>query len=492
MSLKRKTIDFSYQLSGGTDSSSDIDELGLSPNPPEPSAYDVAPRILTNRYPFHLNSHSAPTEQQKRRSNHLQDLSLYVHCDPHSTELSSAFTLTIEEMEMVDKELLDHDDDSDSYDNGDDDGRHEVTYNKPITLSQPSTRHRTPKLSLDTNSQHSAELMAAELMASSITATPNSLHSHHLQPTSPNLIDHGHRHRLRQRVLCDDIVDLAASFWAQHVHSLPLQQRLEIGWALIGTAAPSKVDDERFHKMPSAAMQSLVLSVVDIMGWILRMMAVKEATLSASLSKMGALYAESGIGQSEYRRFRCGVHEVMAVHFNAEYTTAVQFAVDQIVVFSVQKMIGIDVTIDGVAGKDLSSLLADRTFADLDRCMASEIGREYLFRFLLQEQCADIVLFLQLMCRYRAADDVSQRLMLSVDIDALCIDPQSAFSVKVLSTECRLKIAEKTNEYKRISKMYQRNSVMMEMNHFEVMEDEVRRYIVSRYWTPFIRSLRAL
>ena len=91
----------------------------------------------------------------------------------------------------------------------------EVTYNKPITLSQPSTRHQTPKLSLDTASQTSA--ITAELMAA-----PNPL----THPASPSLIDHGHRHRLRQRVLCDAMIDLAASFWAQNVHSLSVQHRL--------------------------------------------------------------------------------------------------------------------------------------------------------------------------------------------------------------------------------------------------------------------------
>lgn len=208
MNFKRKTIDFSYQ---GDSSSENDDEA------PAPNTLAVSPLLRRPLKPHSRFLYSAaPTEQQKRSSSHLLTESLYVHCNPHSTQLSSAFTLSVEEManQMVDQELLD-DDESDSYDNGDDDAIHEVTNHQPIILSQPSTRHQTPKLSLGTNSETSA--IIAELMAAS-----NPLD----HPGSPNLIDHGLRNRLRRRVLCDEIIDLAASFWAQNVHSLSIQHRL--------------------------------------------------------------------------------------------------------------------------------------------------------------------------------------------------------------------------------------------------------------------------
>lgn len=53
-------------------------------------------------------------------------------------------------------------------------------------------------------------------------------------------------------------------------------------------------------------------------------------------------------------------------------------------------------------------------------------------------------------------------------------------------------IAQKTNEYKVISRMYQRESITVEIDHFEAMEDEVHRFIVDSHWEPFVRSLRAL
>merc|ERR1719295_260346 len=362
---------------------------------------------------------------------------MFVHCNPHSTQLSSALTLTIEE--MMDKELLDDDDDeeSDSYDNGGDDHDNEVTtYHKPITFSAPSTRHPTPKLSIDSNSQLSA--ITAELLTVA-------------NPTSPNLIDHGQRNRLKQRVLCHDMVDLAASFWAQHVHSLSIQHRSEIGCS------------------------ALIVEMMDIMGWILRMIKRKQTNLQAMLHEMGELYAERGVGIDEYSHLLHGLHSVFALR--AEYTTAIRLSVDEVMVYSVQKMTGSDLKIrdDADFGESLTALLAKGTFNDLDHCMATEIGREYLFRYLHQAQCSKIVLFLQFILRYKEPVNRSQRTLLSAQIDALFVDSQSAFCLD-LSRRCRTKIAENEKENDKL----------------KTIEIEVEQFIIANHWMPFVQSLRVL
>ena len=198
-----------------------------------------------------------------------------------------------------------------------------------------------------------------------------------------------------------------------------------MGWALFG------------DEVQRAGRYGLILEMVDVMGWILRMLRAKEPTLNATLSQMGELYADRGVGIDEYGHLLHGVHDVLTVHFQSEYTAEIRYAVDEVIAFSVQRMTGKDLKFRGADA--LSALLNERTFEGLEQCMASGVGREYLYRYLHREQCAEIVLFLQLMQRYRATDDYTERLLLSMDITTFCVDPQSAFAVD-LSTDSRTKV----------------------------------------------------
>ena len=208
-----------------------------------------------------------------------------------------------------------------------------------------------------------------------------------------------------------------------------------MGWALIG-------DAQRFGAVSVEALRALILEMVDVMGWILRMLRAKEPTLNATLSQMGELYADRGVGIDEYGHLLHGVHDVLTVHFQSEYTAEIRYAVDEVIAFSVQRMTGKDLKFRGAdadSADALRALLNERTFEGLEQCMASGVGREYLYRYLHREQCAEIVLFLQLMQRYRATDDYTERLLLSMDITTFCVDPQSAFAVD-LSTDSRTKV----------------------------------------------------
>ena len=97
-----------------------------------------------------------------------------------------------------------------------------------------------------------------------------------------------------------------------------------------------------------------------------------------------------------------------------------------------------------MTGKDLKILdpLENADFVhSVGDCIASEIGREYLFRYLHQKHCEEMVLFLKLMIKYKSIPsmDSKERLLMAADISTLCLNPHSPFSIKV-PFECKQKV----------------------------------------------------
>lgn len=219
-----------------------------------------------------------------------------------------------------------------------------------------------------------------------------------------------------------------------------------MGWSLVGDVLRSKhVDGVRVRNLSLESVETVILEMMDIMGWIVRKIKMKDATLDAVLVQMGDVYATHGIGMKEYGHLLHRMHGAFTIHFREHYTAAIRFAVDEVFVFSVQKMTGNDLkvcnaTTDGDGESALSALLSQRTFQDVVQCMASEEGREYLYRYLHQVHCTDIVLFLQLMHCYKGTEqETPRRRVVARDIEAICLQRDSPFAVD-FAVSCNHKV----------------------------------------------------
>merc|ERR1712241_380709 len=125
-------------------------------------------------------------------------------------------------------------------------------------------------------------------------------------------------------------------------------------------------------------------------------------------------------------------HQVFKFYFPKEYTEEVRFAFDEIFTYSTQLMTGRDL-------KTLDPLQNVEFLSSLRICINCEIGKEYLFRYLSQRYCDEMVIFLHLLSKYKAASNNQTRLLIAKDITKICIDPQGVFAIKI-SYECRQKI----------------------------------------------------
>ena len=110
----------------------------------------------------------------------------------------------------------------------------------------------------------------------------------------------------------------------------------------------------------------------------------------------------------------------------------VQFAIDEIFTFSTQLM----------TGKDLKTMNPTQTpnfLKSLRVCLKDKSGKEYLYRHLAQRFCDEIVVFLQLIEKYKAATDHHKRLLIARDILKICIHNDGVFAINV-SYECRKQV----------------------------------------------------
>lgn len=73
---------------------------------------------------------------------------------------------------------------------------------------------------------------------------------------------------------------------------------------------------------------------------------------------------------------------------------------------------------------------------DLDQCLESTIGREYLYTFLQQTFCDEMVLFLQTIHKFKKQLIPVQRFMIARQIKKISIDPKATFTLNI-SYECR-------------------------------------------------------
>ena len=84
---------------------------------------------------------------------------------------------------------------------------------------------------------------------------------------------------------------------------------------------------------------------------------------------------------------------------------------------------------------------------NLDVCLKSNIGKEYLYRYLAQTWCDEIAIFLQSLTRFKSLTSIKERFIVARDITKASIHPSAAFTLN-LSYETRLNALQKMDGLK--------------------------------------------
>ena len=174
-------------------------------------------------------------------------------------------------------------------------------------------------------------------------------------------------------------------------------------------------------------MEMAALRTLDTIGFIIRGLDAPYTTnssFSALLHKLGVIHNNMGVKVGDYRIMLEQMDETLKCFFPQTYSLQVQFALSEIIIFTAHSMSGKDPKIPHPPN-DVSFLYSLRA------CIKHNIGREYLFRYLHQAYCDEMVVFLHFLCLYKAAINTQTRYKIAQIIATLCLDIESPFGINI-------------------------------------------------------------
>lgn len=190
------------------------------------------------------------------------------------------------------------------------------------------------------------------------------------------------------------------------------------------------------YKAPQQ-MESTSLKFLDMISFIVRSVNIHNTNCDKLLSKLGIQHDSMGIGIQCYAVMLKQVHESFKFYFPKKYSHDVQFAIDEIFIFAAQLMTGQDL-------KTINPAQSVTFLKSLRICLKDKSGKEYLYRHLSQRFCDEIVVFLQLLEKYKSTTDHHTKLLIARDILKICIHNEGVFAINV-SYECRKQVIFQSN-----------------------------------------------
>lgn len=120
-------------------------------------------------------------------------------------------------------------------------------------------------------------------------------------------------------------------------------------------------------------------------------------------------------------------------------------------------------------------------------CLASPIGREYLFRYLQQTWCDEIVIYLQSMMKFKNQTTDKGRFMIARNIIDVSIEPNSNLAINV-SYETRQNALMMMQEFE--NKFMNKIEFEMSYDVFNDVTNEIYKLILENHWHKFVKSIK--
>eukprot|EP00483_Globobulimina_turgida_P012909 UN12933 len=115
-------------------------------------------------------------------------------------------------------------------------------------------------------------------------------------------------------------------------------------------------------------------------------------------------------------------------------------------------------------------------------CIKHTLGKEYLFRFLINVYCDEVVIFFRLLSTYKSSKHACKRYEIAQNICTTCIAPEGVFCVNI-SYEVRQRLLLDA------SVMHKKN---VDIHFFGAVEDELCRLIMLTHWKTFKAQINRL
>eukprot|EP00484_Ammonia_sp_Unknown_P018395 CAMPEP_0197038180 /NCGR_PEP_ID=MMETSP1384-20130603/15163_1 /TAXON_ID=29189 /ORGANISM="Ammonia sp." /LENGTH=410 /DNA_ID=CAMNT_0042468577 /DNA_START=24 /DNA_END=1256 /DNA_ORIENTATION=+ len=294
-------------------------------------------------------------------------------------------------------------------------------------------------------------------------------------------------------VISAKICAIAAKFWHANITNLSVADRLEIGCSIFFSMMANddmktvmKANFRQKRKIEATSMKYL-----DMMGWLMRNLVADGIDLYALLSKLGVVHQAMGVSLKHFDPMLQAMHETFAYYFDTKYTIEIKYAFDEIFSVAAQIMTGQEL------GSSSRLNQINQQFQDnaipflkgIDVCLQSNIGQEYLYRFLQQTWCDEMVIFLKALARFKSSPSNGERFMVARQITKTCIEASGSFSLNI-SYEQRM---ASLNAMEALEKKFAAKLALdIPVTLFENVETEIYKLINENHWNKFKDSIRSL
>lgn len=150
------------------------------------------------------------------------------------------------------------------------------------------------------------------------------------------------------------------------------------------------------------------------------------------LTKIGEQHCKMDIKVNHYRLLLEAFHYAMSKSFTQNYTIEVKYCIDQIFTIATCIMTGHNYDQLSFGGR-VTELNDCKFLKSFSICLDNEIGREYLYRYLGQTYCSEIVIFLQLFQEYNEifSGHHEEKLIKAKAIASISLSQDSEFPINV-------------------------------------------------------------
>merc|ERR1712154_58102 len=128
---------------------------------------------------------------------------------------------------------------------------------------------------------------------------------------------------------------------------------------------------------------------------------------------------------------------------------------------------------------------------NLTVCLQNEIGREYLYRYLGQTYCSEIVLFLQLYQEYDEYLHCDQEKLLKAQrIAQISLSPESQFPINVsyaATEEFWARLRQNEAEFDEDPQNFTIDPILLDN-----VWNEVNKLILNNHWVAFVSTVKKM
>lgn len=346
----------------------------------------------------------------------------------------------------------------------------------------------------ETENENESELSATprlSIIDRDLTRQSTGRSRHKRRKSSIMLVQNG----VTGQFISSRICKIAAKFWHANIENLSVDQQLEIGCSIFFSMLSSNNEMKKIMKSTSLKenkkIEQTSQKYLDMMGWLIRYLITDNIDLYALLNKLGGIHQSLGIRIQHFTPMLQAMHETFSYYFEDKYTIEVKYAFDEIFALAAQIMTGQELNASSHLLSLSEQFQGDEIpfLKNLDTCLQCTVGKEYLYRFLRQTWCDEMVIFDKTLSRFKTASGDKARFMIAREIVKTCIEPSAAFAINI-SYECRSNMLKSMRSLE--EKFASKEELIVPITLFVNVETETRKLILRNHWSQFVESIQIL